>query len=288
MKKSHKMLSSDQCKIVASLSLLFIVTTVIFFTTLEMRTPWRKELSNGHHQWLSGSTIKFANNWYAEGPVALKFGLIENPKSIEFQSLLSRQPYASYPPGAIFPIYILAKIKGHEVTPNMLMKYNLINQFFIALFLSLTVFFFLRQIKFDYLNSVLLSVVPILIEFFTPATMYWHQNVFFTDQAIILPFVLFIFFEIVKGNINNRLILRTICILQALVMFYGALTDWLFVFISLTVWLNRILKQEMGNSVYSVVKSSLFFWFPSILAMGLFIAQLYSLEILPHIRVHSK
>lgn len=274
------MLSSDQYKIVTSLSLLFIITIITFLVALEMREPWRKELSRNHHQWLSGSTIKFANNWYEEGPIVLKFGLIENPKSIEFQSLLSRHPYPSYPPGTIIPMYILAKILGHEVTPGMLMKYNLMNQFFIALFLSLTVFFFLRQIKFDYLNSVTLSVIPILIEFFTPATMYWHQNVFFADQAIILPFVLFIFFEVIRGNVNKRSILYTISILQALVMFYGTLTDWLFVFVSLTVWLNRVLKREMGNDFYTVIKSSLIFWFPSILAMGLFVFQLYSLDVL--------
>ena len=275
------MFSSEKYKIVLSFSILFIVTIVIFFHTVEMRKPWRTELSDVHHQWLSGSTIKFVNNWYKEGPLSLKFGLIENPQSIEFPTLLSRKPYPSYPPGIVLPLYILAKMVGYELTPSMLMKYNLLNQFFIAILLSLTVFCFLRQLKFDYLNSVLLSVVPIFIEFFTPATMYWHQNVFFTDQAIILPFVLFIFLEIVKGNINKKLILRTICILQALVMFYGALTDWFFVFVSFVVWLNRILKREMGNTLYSFAKSSLIFWFPFVLAILLFVIQLYSLDILP-------
>lgn len=274
------MLLSERFKTVVSLFFLLIITVVVFLITVEMRAPWMKDLSSGHHQWLSGSTIKFANNWYSEGPVSLKFGLIENPKSIEFPSLSSRQPYASYPPGTILPIYLLAKIKGDVATPEMLMQYNRINHFFIALLLSLTVFLFLRQIRFDYLNSIFLSTVPVLIEFFTPATMYWHQNVFFADQAIILPFVLFIFFEIIKADVSRPVVLRTIFILQAMVMFYGALTDWLFVFISLTVWANRLLKGEMGKSVFSVLKLSLLFWLPFIFAMGLFVVQLYSLDIL--------
>jgi len=116
------------------LSLLFIITTWFFLNTLETRKPWRTVLSDTHHQWLSGSTLKFVNNWFEEGPVSLKFGMIENPNSIEFPTLLSRGPYPSYPPGTIIPVYVLAKIMGRELTPSLLMKYNLINHFLIAFF----------------------------------------------------------------------------------------------------------------------------------------------------------
>jgi hypothetical protein len=133
--------------------LLFIIAIGIFKYTVRIREPWFGTLSLRLHQRASGSTLKFSKNWYREGLLDLKFGMIENPKSVEFPTLLSREPYTSYPPGAILPIYIISKLRRHEPTPSLLMKYNLLNHLFIAFFLSLIIFFFLVQLKFGYLNS---------------------------------------------------------------------------------------------------------------------------------------
>ncbi|GAI99290.1 unnamed protein product, partial [marine sediment metagenome] len=107
--------------------------------------------------------------------------------------------------------------------------------------------------------------------------MYWHQNVFFTDQAVILPFVLFIFFEIIKENIKNRKISISTNFLQSSVFFYGILTDWLFVFIALTVYIKRIFNGEIRKDFNPFIKMSLKYWFPALLALFLFAFQLYSL-----------
>jgi hypothetical protein len=66
--------------------------------------------ARGAHIWLSASTVKFVNNWLKEGPIKLKFIMYEYPDSIEFNSLAERSAYISYPPGAIIPPYILAKL----------------------------------------------------------------------------------------------------------------------------------------------------------------------------------
>lgn len=256
--------------------MLFAVTIGIFQYTVRIRKPWFGTLSADHHQGNSVRQLLFSKNWYREGPLNLKFGMIRNPKSIEFPTLSSRRPYISYPPGAILPIYLLSKLRGREPDAFLLMKYNLLNHFLITFFLSLTIFFFLLQLKIGYLNSFIFSIVPISLELLLPAPLYWHQNVFFTDQAVILPFVFFIFFEIIRGNIKNRKVSTITNFLQSLVFFYGILTDWLFVFIALTVYIKRIFNGEIKRDFNSFIKISVKYWFPALLALSLFTVQLYS------------
>lgn len=262
------------------LGLLFF-TVIVFYYTLEIREPWRvEELSEGGHQWLTGSTLEFSKEWYYEGPQNIHFGMFEYPASVEFPTLTSRNPYTSYPPGTIIPIYVLSKIREKEPTISMIMKYNLVNHFFIAFFLSLMVFFFIsRQLEADLLNSTLFAIIPILIELFMPGTLYWHQNVFFSDQAIILPFVLFILLEVLRFKSSKR-VTNILSILQALVMFYGVLTDWLFIPIVFTVFLKRIINNEIEikGDIQKFIQKTLYFWSPVVLAGFLFLWQIYSLE----------
>lgn len=283
-------LLNEKTKVVFCIFLLFSITFVVFQYTVEIREPWFGELSDGHHQWLTGSTLEFTENWYNEGPLNLGFAMLQNPSSIEFQTLSSREPYLSYPPGTIIPIYIVSELLRHEPTPTMVMNYNLLNHFLIAFFLSLIIFFFLRnQLRFDLLNSFFFSVIPIMLELLLPAPLYWHQNVFFSDQAVILPFVVYIFFEVLRDEIKdvakNKSKLRVLDILQNIVIFYGFLTDWLFVFIGLTVYIKRVvdgdilLSREMflSKKLFIFIKRSIKYWFAPLLAIFLFVVQILTL-----------
>ncbi len=199
---------------------------------------------------------------------------------MEFPDLSSRGPYPSYPPGYVLPIYLTSVVVNQEPNPVMLMSYNLVNHLLIAFFLSLTIFFFLRQLKFSNLSAFLFAVIPILIELLLPPPLYFHQNVYFADQAVILPFVLFIFLEVIKKDIRGKSGIG-VNLLQGLVLFLGVLTDWLFIFVALAMYLKRLILNDLGKSFVSVLISSFKFWFPVVLALFLFIFQLYLLDVLP-------
>jgi len=265
--------------------LLFVLTLALFLYTVKLRRPWFGHLSLGHHQWLSGHSILFSKIWYREGPLKVKLGMIMNPASVEFPTLASRGPYPSYPPGAILPIYLLAKLLAEEPNPVILMTYNLFNHFLIAFFLSLTIFFFLRRLKFSYLNSFLLALVPVPLELLLPAPLYWQQNVFFADQAVILPFTIFVFLEVIRDYFKKGERRRKILdYLQAAVFFFGLLTDWLFVFLSLAVYLKRIFLGEIKLKRWrTFLKQSFLYFLPGISVLLLFVLQLYSLGVLKEI-----
>lgn len=273
--------------------LLLIITLVVFQYTVEIREPWFSQLSDNnnhtsdHHEWLTGSTLKFTEYWYNEGPLNLKFAMVEDPKSVEFPTLSSRSPYTSYPPGTILPIYIASELLGQEPTVGLVMGYNLLNQFLIAFFLSLMIFFFLRQqLRFDIINSFLFSIIPIIIELLLPGPLYWFQNVFFSDQAVILPFVIYIFLEVIKDGISmditeNSRNLIFLNIFQNIVLFYGFLTDWFFIFIALTIYIKRIIDGEIffnkkmfwNVDMFHFIKESLKYWIVPLFAIFLFVLQ---------------
>jgi len=263
-----------QNKKIIGVILLLIICGVVFLYTVEIRRQWFGTLSEGHHQWLSGNTLKFSKDWYVEGPLHLKFLMLRNPRSVEFPTLFSRLPLFSYPPGCVLPIYVISKLRGHVPTVSLLMKYNLINHFLIAYLLSLTVFFFLTYLKFNYWGSFILSLVPIFLELLLPAPLYWHQNVFFADQAVILPFVLIVFLEVNRENVRNKTISGMINSLQAVVFLYGILTDWLFIFIMVTVYIKRILYGESGRCLYSFCQMSIKYFSPAIVGLVLYLVQL--------------
>ena len=277
----------ERIKLLICIFLLFTVTFTIFHHTIQTREPWFGVLG-GADEWGTGSTIKFADNWYQEGPLNLKFAMLENPKSIEFQTISSRSPYTSYPPGAVIPIYIISELEGHKPTVAMVMGYNLLNQFLIAFILALTIFFLLRRLKIDIFNSFLFSIIPSLLMLLLPGPLYWFQNVFFSDQAVILPFVIYIFLEVFRDGIVGKN-LRILNVIQNIVLFYGFLTDWLFVFIALTVYTKRVIDGEIVLSrnfsltiLYTFLKGSIKYWFVPIIALILFAIQVF---ILGNIRV---
>ncbi len=259
--------------------LLLIITIVMFSNTITIRKPWFGVLSDGGHQWITASTIKFTNNWVDEGPFKLKFGLIKIPDSVEFQDLSSREPYASYPPGALIPIYILSIIKGGEVTPALVMKYNLLLQFLITFILALTVFIFLRQLKFDQLNSFISALIPLLFMLYSPGTMYWFQNPYWSDQAVLLPVALFILLEVWSWGDPNGWQKRIILTGQLIVMFWGAYTDWYFIFVAFVVYIVRLLRGQLGKDISAIIKATVVYTLPVIIAMAFFLWHIYSMGI---------
>lgn len=208
--------------------------------------------------------------------------MLENPKSIEFATVQSRGNWISYPAGAFIPIYSISKIRGREPTPSLIMKYNLINHFLIALFLSLTIFFFLSlQLEFSYFNSFLFATIPIFLELFLPGPFYWHQNVFYSPQAVILPFVLVVFLEVIRPSTRNK---SLIDVLQGVVVFYGFLTDWLFVFLAVFLYLYKIARAEIPyKKLPEFLKKSTKFWLGPVAALSVFALQLYRFDAFPRL-----
>jgi hypothetical protein len=150
----------------------------------------------------------------------------------------------------------------------MVMGINLASHFLIALLLGLLSFLIMCRVgPWNLLTLFSVSAVPSLIYLFSPGPMYWHQNVYFSDQAILLPFALILALEAVRVFSNSTSLKRFTALVEPLVLFYGALTDWFFVWIYLLLALRRLSDTKS-------FKKCLRFLLPGVVALFLFLLQL--------------
>ena len=284
----HSMMTkglNNKQKYIIYILLLVLITSAIFAITVIERKPYfgYLALGNQQNQTCTGHTITFLKNWYKEGAINLKFTMLINPGSIEFPDLSSRIIYTHYPPGVMIPVYMISKIANIEPGADLVMGYNLANHFLIALFLALTCFVFLRKIKLNFSYSFLLAISPILIELLTPGPLYWHQNVFWTDEVIMLPFILLVFLEVLKDEKYNKKIKISIEVIQGILVFYGVLTDWLFVFVAIILYIKRIANKELGKNIKDIIKKTVYFFIPFISAILLYVVQVSYYKMWPEI-----
>jgi hypothetical protein len=87
-----------------------------------------------------------------------------------------------------------------------------------------------------------------------PSTMYWHQNVYFADQAVLLPWIAAIALEVTPVPASRRMRLAKE-LLVAVVVFAGCLTEWLFLFIVPCLVLGRFWRAE--GPVHARVRETL-------------------------------
>ena len=252
-------------RIFVCILLLLVVTLMVFDYTLKIRKPWFDVLSD-HQQAQTGSMLIWTKGWYRNGALNLRFSMMDNPESIEFNELLDRAPYTSYLPGALVPVHIINLLRQTEPTARSLMAYNLTQHFLIAYFLALLIFFFLKRLGFSCLNAFVLSVIPILAELLLPGPLYWHQNTFGFIQAAVLPYALYILLEVLRDSDFSRKTKRILNIFQVLVFWYGTFVNWTFFFVAISVYVKRIMEGSMEEGK-DFVRRTLVFWMSYVAAV---------------------
>ena len=242
------------------------------------------------HQNNIALALIYANNWLTENPFHLRFSMYEYPSSIEKSTLSDRNFYASYPPGSTLPVYLLLKTldffgvvqdihKKPSIQLLLMINYNYFLHLLQALVLCFMMFFLCLRVGFDRLNSTLLSLIPAIFQFHNTNSIYYHYLLYNMDQAVLLPYALYVFLETLRYSHNSLRVLRAIQIMQPLVMFYGVLTDWLFVFVILTVYVMRIARKEISLPLsldYGVhwLKQSFLFFAPTLAAITCWLYQI--------------
>jgi hypothetical protein len=270
-----------------ALGVLLLFTAASFTVSVRCRSPWFGQTGATMSGAMTAGTAGMAKQWYLEGPGHLGFLMYWEPDSIENPTLESRTPYISYPPGAVIPIYLLAKLSGAAPTPSMVMAYNLANHALIAIVLAILSFLLLLRMGYHPVVACVLSAITSNLYLWLPSPFWEHQMGFFSDQAVILPWVLFVLLETLKGR-NNRLTHgaahrcdgnlsyhRTLALLQATVAVWGMYTDWLFALVALCVYAARLLRREIPLRPRPLLVQSVTFWAPIAAALGVFLLQLY-------------
>jgi hypothetical protein len=249
----------------------------LFIPSLFLRQEWFGEIAPGGHQWLSGHTLKAANQWYYGNPLHLGFGFIENPDSIEFNDLDARGSYASYPPGVIFPIYSLSILSKQPPSPTILETFNLANQFVNAILIAFIVFVVLVMDK-KLINKKVIFIISLIAGagyIYLPGPFYWHQNVFFADQAVIMYILLATLLEIFRDFQLTAKTKRILDLALFCTSLIGALTDWYYWTFLFFIMIKRVLTGELKPyRMMEKIHRVLLWSFPLLLSGVLFLGQI--------------
>lgn len=257
-----------------------ILSGLAFVAVFRMVSPVNINNMGGAHSWLSGSTIKFVNNWLEEGAANLNFTNYEDPASIEFQTLEEREPYLSYPSGETFFVYSAARLLGkNQITISFLHKFQIVMFAIEAMLLAVFVYYFLeRTVKLkNILERILISVLTAVLWVILPICSYYLSGIYYADQCVILWVmgILLVEYLIRTGNARKKTGLK---ILRSILLYSGILVDYYFWFLAFLffvaeIW-ETILKYketERKKRIWSIIG---WYGIPTLLALGTYYIQL--------------
>ncbi|MDD2376445.1 MAG: hypothetical protein PHD15_03570 [Clostridia bacterium] len=273
---------------VINIIIMMIIVTLAFIFLNSYVVPSNYEDQSGAHIWLSSSTIKYTNNWLKEGPMNLKFIMYEAPASIEFNDLNSRGPYISYPPGCIIPPYLIAKILGKSEIGISFIKHMLDAKYLLDCILVCLIIYsiltYCLKLTFRKTN-ILISIIISMFWMILPNNLYYFKNVYFSDQLVITVVLLYVLLEIFKDffeNSNNKVIKVLHFITKFLVILFGVLVDYYFLFVVFISFLIKIIpsffKHKEKGKYISIIKKSIIYVIPVITGISLFLIQLINVQ----------
>lgn len=263
-------------------ALFFPAAVVLIGTALFFISVWQRASSFGDAGvsmagWTTGGSAVTAANWYREGAWRLRFVMYWAPDSVELDALGAREPYISFPPGAIIPIYLMAKAARRDPTPAMVMGYSLFIHLLTTVTLGLLIYYAAIRMTLRPRVSAAFAIPAMALYLWLPSPYYEHQMGYFSDQAVMLPFALALLAELMLWNTADTKRRRCLQGLQALIQFWGVFTDWLFVFVAFFIWTLRVIRGDFGGKPLPWLKKAARYWLPAALAIALYAAQLWHL-----------
>ncbi|MDO4729713.1 MAG: hypothetical protein Q4A96_00760 [Candidatus Saccharibacteria bacterium] len=252
--------------------------TGFFALSLKVVVPFDTDSFYGQHSWLSGSTIKFVNNWLEEGAANLNFTSYEFPKSIEHTAIEDRGAYLSYPTGEVFFVYIFAKATGHsQIDISFLRKFQAVWFWFEAVLIFVFVWLFMRRtIRSDHkIENALFAFCTSAMWILMPTCTYYLANVYFADQCVILWVIAYVLANYVRWTSKNKRIPSIACVL---LLFSGILIDYYFWILAFFVFVYDLVvaikNAKSKEKLKASVKTILFHGIPTVLALIVFYLQL--------------
>ncbi len=266
-----------------ALAIVSVLVLLAFSVSVIQRAPWFGELPSSEWRGLeigrhSAALCTAVNNWLDEGAMAHTFAVRIYPASVENSDYATRGLYVSYPPGHLVPLFLLAKALACHVDAPLLMSYSFGFQFLTAYFLCLTALFFVRKSSASLVPACLLSSTPAVIYLLMPGPMWYYMDLYGPEMSVLLPFILVVYIELRRDSTPKDTHLHAgLGWIQSVVIAWGVLTEWLFIFVVVTLCLKRLTSAQAGRRILARTADCMPLIIPMILGLGLYFVQLVSL-----------
>lgn len=267
-----------------SVFVILFFSVILFQYSVDIRKSYFGKVSRyGDLTSITAHALVHLQNWYNEGALKLNFLAIDSPPSVELESLNERGIYISYPPGHLLPIHLISRLLERQPTYRTIMYYNLLNHLLFAVALALLSYLFLRSQNYETFIATFLSIIPTALILLLPGSLYFFQNTYFTDIAVMLPYILFVLLKFICWNTAQGATKRWLRIAQGVIFFFGILTDYLFFFLGFVSFIIQIYRGDIRLRPLKFISDTLCFWLPALLATGFYAWQLYITGLFPEL-----
>jgi hypothetical protein len=275
------------------LEALRIIEIFIIFLFWLISIKVSEPILNYPMDWLSSHTLSSMRAFEEWGFWKLLGASILVPSTPEFQNIditsLTKYEgvYLSYPSLWLVLPYITLKILspfGVQISPISLEVYNLVTG---RLFLSIVLYFiFLEVINLASVDARLGGLVKRIIAFtttlcwmFSTPVLYWTQNEYFSDQAVLLPIYLITLLLLKRrfSLISSSLSLRSVL---GVLVFWGCSIDWYAWVATLIlfgiVWANDFSEKKSSTKDFIFQYPNVLFpvFLGVLITLGIYLVQL--------------
>ena len=154
------------------------------------------------------------------------------------------------------------------------MGYNLFLHFLCSLVLgTLTLAIFLC-LGWNEIFALGMALLASGLETFFPPMLFYNQNVYLFDTAVMIFIAVYSLLELIRVTSKNPP--RWVAVAQAVVMFIGTYTDWLFICFAGIVFLARLMFDEERKDFRSLITRALRFWWAAAIALAIYLLHLFA------------
>ena len=252
----------------------YIYIFLAFILSIYFRWDYIGEISEGHHQWITGMTLLTIENWMEDGIINDKFLNFQSPDSILYSKNFERYIYTSYPVGSYLIIYPFALLLSQLDVLKVIHYVSLLNHLVIVFF----IFYFVKNLKFD-LKSKYVESFAFLASvgyIFVPYAFYYHLIVFQHDTGVILPFLVILFIEYLIKKKPKKIYYYS----QSLILFLAACIDYFPIALGIVLIISRsIFTINFKKKVFYLdfLKNSFQIFTPILIPYLVHFYQIYSI-----------
>jgi hypothetical protein len=233
-----------------SLACAVLGVCVVYVVVLDWRFPYIHQLPVFDLDYITTVMMMFARNWWIEGARHMLFSMPYAPLSVETATPALRYGmYQSWPPGAVLPLYLIARLTGTEPNIPMVNWLNVAGHGLIALFLSLSAYLAASVLRRPSIEGVALAIAAACLVLFPRGPVYFFSQVYAFDTHIVVYYALLLFAAALELGASDPSSQKPYYWLQIAILICGLFVDWLFYFV-FAVWLAlRVVgaRTEQGS-----------------------------------------
>jgi hypothetical protein len=230
-----------------SLAAVILGVCIVYIAVLDWRFPYIHQLPVFDLDYITSVTMMWARNWWTEGPWHMLFSMPYAPLSVETaRPELRFGMYASWPPGAVVSLYLVAKLTNTEPNITMINWLNVAGHGLIALFLAMSGYVAAGILRRPRIERVALAILAACLVLFPRGPVFFFSQVYTFDTHIVVFYALLVFVATLEVAAASRAAATWCYVAELAILVSGLFVDWLFYLVYAAWFVLRWVGSRSG------------------------------------------